>query len=128
MTLELAKKNASNDVREKLERFSQQVILAKNNFMVALLLGNYQKAKTLMENRPIDINANLTGFGDTILMRVADQGSTEEVKLLLKHHNINVNIQDGIGITALIIRKTLSGHKFPKWSYSCDEIVIRTSC
>jgi len=100
--IELAKKNVSNDVREKLEKFSQQVKIANNNFIFAILSKNYQKVNVLMENSPIDINARLTSFGDTILMRVADQGFKEAVKILLKHPNINVNIQDGKGITALM--------------------------
>jgi len=100
--LNLAKKKASKEVREKLDKLYQQMQGAKNDFIWAMLFKNYQKAKSLLESNLIDVNARLSKYKETILMRVADIGYKDEIELLLKQPKIDVNIRDISGITALM--------------------------
>lgn len=76
-------------------------------YKAALLISSIEERKiSAMENiidSGIDINSKLVGSGVSALFSAASAGATEIVEFLLKQSNINVNIQDDIGLTPLYI-------------------------
>jgi len=99
--LELAKKSASYEIQKKIDDFYDHVQKVKSDFMTAITANNIQKAKSLLESNLIDVNAIISKYGETILMRVADIGCKDAVELL-NQSKIDVNVRDISGITALM--------------------------
>ncbi len=83
--------------REKIH--SETIDTSESELYVACLRGNIAKVQELLKT-PIDIN-QLSTDGKTPLMIAVSRSHTDIVKLLLRHKEINVNIQNEKGYTAL---------------------------
>lgn len=74
-------------------------------YKAALLISSIDKsnlniAKIIIDSG-VDINQKLLGSGTSALLSASNKGNAEIVKFLLEQKDINVNIQDDIGLTPL---------------------------
>ncbi len=74
--------------------------LANIGFRNAILNRNSKEVKSLLKKLPVDVNAPLGG--PTALKWAALTGDNEIVEMLLEHPDIDVNLQDALGCTALM--------------------------
>lgn len=76
-------------------------------YKTALLISSIEERKTsIIKNiidSGIDINSKLIGSGASALFSASSRGNEEIVALLLEQNDINVNIQDDMGMTPLYI-------------------------
>lgn len=76
-------------------------------YKAALLISGIDSENTTIVkkiiNGGIDINFKLIGSGASALLAASSVGNKEIVEFLLKQKNINVNIQDDMGLTPLYI-------------------------
>jgi serine/threonine-protein phosphatase 6 regulatory ankyrin repeat subunit B len=106
--IELAKEEKiSKKESKKLEEIYQQVKKATEDLVSAIVMGNNLRVKKLLNTTPVDVNMTVMipiyGMGPSSpLMYAVNEGNIELVELLLKHPNININVRDNAGRTALI--------------------------
>jgi len=105
----LAKAKVPNKANKKmLQNLYRKVQKDSKEFIMEVFLKNTQKAGKLLKEKSVNVNMKIknpipSNISEIYaLIHASETGQIEIVDMLLKQSNINVNIQDNLGITALI--------------------------
>jgi len=106
--IDLASTKCSNKARKKLKNLHINIQNANIEFIRTILMGNFERAKQLLENTPVEVNAIVSNpdqtlyYDTTALICAAKKGHMKLVELLLKHPYIDVNLRDFLGVPPLM--------------------------